>query len=145
MRSPSPKRGPPPRVLAPGRHIPTTSGCKNHQGLSRWKKLLAPQAVPLKAPTKTHLLRFTPYELWQQGGGLRGTSSMQGEAEVSGIKVSRCHCPFSKPSPCPRVSKLVPYLRFHQPNPAYTVCPTLEIPRDPAPHNLQAHPSCCSL
>ena len=30
-------------------------------------------------------------------------------------------------------------------NPAYTVCPTLEIPRDPAPHNLQAHPSCCSL
>ena len=31
----------------------TTSGCKNQWGLSWWKKLLEPQAVPLKEPTNT--------------------------------------------------------------------------------------------
>ena len=30
--------------------FPTTSGCKNQWGLSWWKKVLEPQAVPLKEP-----------------------------------------------------------------------------------------------
>ena len=41
----------------------------------------------------------TPSGLWQWRGSLRGTSGMQCKAEVSGIKVSRSHCPFSRPYP----------------------------------------------
>ena len=36
---------------------------KNQWELSQWKKLLEPQAVPLKEATWTHLLRLTPSEL----------------------------------------------------------------------------------
>ena len=43
---------PRPRVPVPGRQVPTTSGCKNQWGLSWWKKILEPQAVPLKEPTQ---------------------------------------------------------------------------------------------
>ena len=64
--------------------------------------------------TQTHLLRLTPSELQCQGSNLESTSAIKGETEESGIKASRDHCPFSKPSP-PRVGKLVPYLRLHQP------------------------------
>ena len=45
---------------------------------------------------------------------MKGTHAIQGETEVSGIKVNRGHCPFSKTSPC-RAGKLVPYLRLHHP------------------------------
>ena len=48
---PAPDQAPQPRVPVPGRSVPTTSGCKNQQELSQWKKLLDPQAVPLKEPT----------------------------------------------------------------------------------------------
>ena len=33
------------------------------------------------------LLRLSPFELPHWGNGLKGTSGMQGESEVSGIKV----------------------------------------------------------
>ena len=49
--------------------------------------------------TQTHLLRLAPSELQHQGGNLKGTSGVQGETEVSGIKESRGHCPFAEPSP----------------------------------------------
>ena len=42
---------------------------------------------------------------------MKGTSGTQGETEVPGIKVSRGHCPFSKPS-SHRAGKLMPYLRL---------------------------------
>ena len=54
------------------------------------------------------LLRLTPSGLQHQGGGLRGTSGVQGEAEMSGIKVSRGHCPLSGLS-----SHRAGRLRFH--------------------------------
>ena len=47
---PAPHQAPQPRVPGPGRLVLTTSGYKN-QGLSWWKKLLEPQAVPLEEPT----------------------------------------------------------------------------------------------
>ena len=71
--------------------------CTDQQGLSQWNKLLEPQEVPLKKThTWTDLLRLTPSGLRHRRGGLRGTSGMLGEAEGSGIKVSRGHCPFSR-------------------------------------------------
>ena len=57
VKSPSPTLGPQPRVPVPGRYVPTTCGCKNQQGLRWWKKLLEPQAVPLKEPT--HRLSYS--------------------------------------------------------------------------------------
>ena len=47
----APHQAPQPRVPVPGRYISTTSSCKIQLGLSQWKKLLEPQAVPLKEPT----------------------------------------------------------------------------------------------
>ena len=32
-------------------NVSTTSGCKNKQGLSRWRRLLEPQVIPLGEPT----------------------------------------------------------------------------------------------
>ena len=46
-----------PRIPVLGRWVPTTSGCKNQWGLSLGKKLLEPQAVPLKEPT--HRLTYS--------------------------------------------------------------------------------------
>ena len=45
------------RPPAQGSYAKTTSGCKNQQGLSWWKKLLEAQAVPLKEPT--HRLTYS--------------------------------------------------------------------------------------
>ena len=53
-------------------------------------------------------------------------SGMQGETEVSGIKVSRGHCPFFGPSPH-RAVRLVLYLRFHEPG--YQCLTCLEDPQ----------------
>ena len=47
---PTPHQALKPKVPVPGRYVPTTSGCKNQQGLSWWKKLLEPQSLPLKEP-----------------------------------------------------------------------------------------------
>ena len=74
----------------------------------------APSSFFYRAHSWTHLLRLPPSELQHQGSSLKSTSGIQQETEVSGIKVSRGHCPFSIPSP-QRASKLVPYLRLHQP------------------------------
>ena len=49
--------------------------------------------------TQTHLLKFNPSELQHQGSSLKVSSGIQARTEMSGIKVSRSHCPFSKPSP----------------------------------------------
>ena len=112
---PAPHQAPQPRVPVPEREVPTTSDCKNQWGLSQWKKLPEPQAFPLKRThTGTHLLRLTPSELQHWGSSLKGTSGVQGETEVSGIRVSRGYYSFSKPCPH-RASKLVPYLTLHQP------------------------------
>ena len=46
--------------------------------------------------TRIHLFRLIPSELQHQGGSLKGTSSIQGEIEVSGIRTSRGHCPFAE-------------------------------------------------
>ena len=64
--SPSPHQVPEPRVLVQGRYIPITSGCKNQQVLSRWKKHLESQAVPLKETTQE--LTHTHY-LWALAPG----------------------------------------------------------------------------
>ena len=82
-----------PRVPVPGRWILTTSGCKNLQGLSWWKKLLEPQAVPLKEPL--HWLTYSDslplgsgYGVVAWGapvacrGRLRCLASRQAEASV---------------------------------------------------------------
>ena len=92
----------------------------------------APSSSSMRTHTQTHLLRLIPSELQHQGSSLKGTSDRQGETEVSGIKASRGHCPFAKPSPN-RASKLVINL-------ANTVRPALEIPRGSVPPNLQTHP-----
>ena len=92
--------------------VPTTSGCKNWKGLGQWKEWLVPQAVPLKEPT--HRLTYWDSELQHRRSSLKDTNGIQGESEVSGIKASRDHCPFAKPSPN-RAGKLVPYLKPHQP------------------------------
>ena len=55
--------------------------------------------------TWTHLVRIAPSELQHQGSRLKGMSGTQGESEVSGIRVSRDHCPFAEPSP-QRASRL---------------------------------------
>ena len=67
-------------------------------------------AVPLKNP-HTDLLRLTPSELQHHGSSLKGTGGIQGETEVSNIKVraedsflsdrraSRGHCSFLNPPP----------------------------------------------
>ena len=47
----------------------------------------------------THLHRLTACEFQHQDSSLKTTSGIQAGTEVSGIKVSRGHCPFSKPSP----------------------------------------------
>ena len=112
---PAPQQASQHRVPVPRRQVPTTSSCKNQQGLSWWKKLLEPQAVPLKEHTQAHLLRFTLSELQHQGSSLKGTSGIQGETEVSGIKASRGHCPFSKFS-LHGAGRWMPYLRLHQPS-----------------------------
>ena len=62
--------------------------------------------------TWIHLLKVTPSKLQYWGSSLKGTSDIQGETEVSGIKESKGHCPFAKLSPH-RADKLVPYLRLH--------------------------------
>ena len=67
--------------------------------IDQGKKFLEPQAVPLKEP-HMGLLRLSPSELQHQGGSLKGTGGVLGEAEVSDISVSRGHCPFSEPSHC---------------------------------------------
>ena len=59
------------------------------------------------SPTQTH-----SSGLWHWDGSLRGTSGMQGEAEVSGIKASRGHCSFSESFPH-RDCRLVLYVGFH--------------------------------
>ena len=60
-------------------------------------------------PTQTYSLWTST---WRQQ--LEGTSGIHWnwETEVLGIKSSRGHCPFSKPSP-DRASKLVSHLRLH--------------------------------
>ena len=47
-----PHKDPQTRVSVPGRYVPITSGYKNQRGLSWWKQLLEPQAIPLKEPTQ---------------------------------------------------------------------------------------------
>ena len=80
----------------------------------QWKKLLEPEEVPLKKThTQTYLLRLAPSKPQHWGSSLKVISSIQGETEVCGIKASRGHYPFSKPSPY-RAGRLVPYLRLHQ-------------------------------
>ena len=61
------------------------SGCKNQWGLSWWKKILEPQAIPFKEPNMD-LLRLNSLELQYQGSSLKGTSGVQEVTEVSGIK-----------------------------------------------------------
>ena len=73
----------------------------------------SPKQFLLKNP-HTDLLRLNPSELQHQGSSLKGSSSIEGETEVSVIKASRGQCPFSKSYPH-RAGKLVPYLRLHQP------------------------------
>ena len=53
----------------------------------------------LKNSHKVNLFRLTPSEFQHWGSSLKGTSSIQGGAEVSDIKASRGHCPFSKLPP----------------------------------------------
>ena len=64
--------------------------------------------------TWTHLLRLAPSEFQHQGGSFKGPSGIQGETEESAVQVSKGHCPFAWPSRH-RPSRLVPYLRLHQP------------------------------
>ena len=67
---------------------------------------MEPQAVPLpRTHIWNHLLRLTPSELQQWVSTSKGTSGIEGETEVSGIKTSRGHCPVIKSSPY-RASKL---------------------------------------
>ena len=68
--------------------------------MSQWENLLEPQVVPLKE--STHKLTYsvsTPSELQHRSSSLKSSHGIWGETEVSGIKASRGHCPFSKPSP----------------------------------------------
>ena len=66
--------------------------------------------------TQTHLLRLSLSELQQWGGSSKGTSGIQGETEVSGIRASRGHCSFAELSPPPKVDRLVPHLKLHLPD-----------------------------
>ena len=50
-RSPRPTPGPPAQVASARKISAHTSGCKNQWGLNQEKKLLEPQAVPLKQST----------------------------------------------------------------------------------------------
>ena len=73
----------------------------------------SPKQFPLKNP-HTDLLRLMPSELQWWGSKWKGIRDVQGGTEVSGIKASRGHGPFSKPS-THTAGKLVPYQRLHQP------------------------------
>ena len=92
--------------------------------------------------TWTHLLRCTPSELQHQGGRLKGTSGILGETEVSGIKVSRGHCPFSNPSPYSPTNLASWCHIWDSIKLANTVCPALEIPWESILPNLWVHPTC---
>ena len=82
----------------PGRLTPITSGCKNKLGFSQWENCWSPRQFLLK---NLHicLVRLTPCGLQHWDSSLKGTHAIQGGTEVSGIKASRGHCPFSEPSP----------------------------------------------
>ena len=95
MRSPSPTQAPRPGFQCQEGSKSYNFWLKKLATIELWEKLLEPQAVPLKEPPH----RLTPFELQHQGSNLEGTSGIQGETKVSGIKVSRGHCPFSKPFP----------------------------------------------
>ena len=141
---PAPHQGSQLKVPVPGRQVPTTSECKNQWGLSRWKKLLESQAVPLKEPT--HILTYsaslpqgpgTEVVAWGAPvvcrGRLRCLASRQAEAIV----------PFLGPPPqSPPVGWCHIWDSINLANPVW---PTLEIPRDSAPHDLQSHKSCFSI
>ena len=96
---PAPHQAPSPGFQCQEDKSPQLLTAKTSRGLSLWKKLLEPQAVPLKEP-HMGLLRLSPSELQHQGGSLKGTGGVLGEAEVSDISVSRGRCPFSEPSHC---------------------------------------------
>ena len=66
--------------------------CGRNCWSSKWSLLKTPQ-------TDSHLLGLTPSEFQHRGSSLKGTSGIEGETEVSGIKASWGHCPLSKPSP----------------------------------------------
>ena len=75
------------------------------------KQFLLLKNPHMDSHTQTHSL---PLISSTGASSLKGTKGIQGENEVSGIKTSRGHYPFSKASPH-WASKLVPYLRLHQP------------------------------
>ena len=113
-KEPQPHTMPPsPGFQCQENNFPQTSGCKNQWGLGRWRNSWSPKQF-LLTHTQTYLLRITPTELQHWGGSLKGTCGVNGETEVSGMKLSRGHCPFAKPSP-QTAGKLVPYQRLHQP------------------------------
>ena len=112
-RSPSPTPGPPAQDSSARKISPHNFWLQKPVGIESVEETAGFLSIPNK-DMHTDLLRLTPCDLQQWDSSLKGTSGMEGETEVSGIMVNRGHCPFVKPSHN-RVSKLVPYLRFHQP------------------------------
>ncbi|KAF6095163.1 hypothetical protein HJG60_012130 [Phyllostomus discolor] len=110
LRSEEPQTPPPPGQGSSARKkSPHNFWLQKPAGIELVEEAAGPHRCLVKNP---HMLRLTLSELQHWGSSLKGTSGVQGENEVSGIKVTRGSCPFFKPSPH-RASKCVPYLRLH--------------------------------
>ena len=115
VRSPSPTPGPPAQGSRDRKVHFHNFWLRKAAGIELVEETSGAQTVPLKEPTHEVIYSDSlPLSSSTGVSSLKGTRDIQEETEVSAIKMSRGHCPFSKPSPH-RASKLVPYLRPHQP------------------------------
>ena len=99
VRSSSPTLGPPAQGSSARKISPHNFWLQTPAGIESVEEAAgAPSSSSWGTHTQTHLLRLTPSELQHWGGILKGTSGIQGETEVSGIRASRCHYPFAESS-----------------------------------------------
>ena len=107
-----------PRVLVPGKQVPTTPGCKNQQGLwlSEVEGFWSPKQFLLK-DLSTNLLGLTPSERQSSDSSLKGTRDTWGRSELSGFGV-RAGLGSSFLQTKMLAEAIVPFLRPHPTVPA---------------------------